>query len=311
MTRRRAKKTARTSKPKTVHVTRAGQLQLTGPRFFVAPRLNGSHNLCMATSGPTAIMPSVPPAHQGRKLSWERPPENIWRAPLVPAALALTAGIVLDRYAAIPLPVSALVFLVSLVAWLMARVKPSSGLPLIYLAVAVSALGAAYHHWQRDWFASDDIGVFASPDARPIRLRGVLLDETTIVWKRQHDPLRSIPRNETTRVPLQVTELQTGDDWLAVSGRVQLVVAGQLAGKHVGDVIEVTGQLRAPIGPENPGGFDHAAYLRDQGIRAQLIVRKTTDAVTRLEDGSAWSPARWLALLRGWAQRTLQQHVPE
>src|SRR5712692_10574295 len=34
--------------------------------------------------------------------------ENVLRAPLVPFALAITAGIVLDRYAAIPLPISLL-----------------------------------------------------------------------------------------------------------------------------------------------------------------------------------------------------------
>jgi hypothetical protein len=34
--------------------------------------------------------------------------DSIWRAPLVPAALAYTAGIVLDRYAVVPFAASLL-----------------------------------------------------------------------------------------------------------------------------------------------------------------------------------------------------------
>lgn len=258
----------------------------------------------------TVTAPTAVP-HDWKRPFREQPSESVWRAPLAPLALAVSLGIILDRYAAIPLPVSGLVFVVALVAWMASRLGHSSGLPLVYLAVAVAALAAAYHHWQRDWYAADDIGNFVSSSPRPARLRGILLDEPTIVWQRRIDPLRSIPRNESTRVGLQVTDVQTDGDWLPVSGRVQLLVAGQLSGKHVGDGVEVVGQLRVPTEPANPGEFDYAEYLRDQGIRAEMVVRKTTDAVTRVEEGSAWSLARELAIVRGWAQRTLQQDVPE
>ena len=49
---------------------------------------------------------------------------SIWRAPLVPAALAVTAGIVVDRYAAVPVTVSLLVAAVALAALVCVRAGP-------------------------------------------------------------------------------------------------------------------------------------------------------------------------------------------
>src|SRR5262245_45184490 len=46
---------------------------------------------------------STRPVAGGRLVGF---PESVWQAPLVPAALALTAGIVADRYFAIPLSFS-------------------------------------------------------------------------------------------------------------------------------------------------------------------------------------------------------------
>src|SRR5215469_3849833 len=104
---------------------------------------------------PLAPAPLLTPAPSGQyRLPWA---DSVWRAPLVPVALALTAGIVLDRYAEIPLAVS----LTAAVAFLAAAAAACAGrnlpLPLLYLAGTVAALGAAYHHWHRHSFADDDL----------------------------------------------------------------------------------------------------------------------------------------------------------
>src|SRR5579884_4176989 len=85
-------------------------------------------------------------------------PGNIWRAPLVPVALAATAGIVADRYLALPLVGSLLGVVVGLVAWGIGFACRQRGLPLVYLALAVASLLAAYHHLRHDVYAADDIG---------------------------------------------------------------------------------------------------------------------------------------------------------
>src|SRR5215831_13352267 len=86
---------------------------------------------------------------------------NIWRAPLVPVALAATAGIVADRYLGVPLAVSLITATVCLAFWAISRTDRRPALPLAYLFGAVAALAATYHHWHREFYPPDDIGNFA------------------------------------------------------------------------------------------------------------------------------------------------------
>jgi hypothetical protein len=127
----------------------------------------------------------------------QRPNASIWQAPLVPVGLALTGGIIVDRYAEVPIGFSLAVILAGLIAWAVMgagalKVRAVAGQPhhpttspphplaLIYLAISLTALGAAYHHWQRDVYAADDIGNFATGEPRPVRLRGVIVEEPEI-----------------------------------------------------------------------------------------------------------------------------------
>src|SRR5262249_62017906 len=93
-----------------------------------------------------------------------RSPASVWQAPLMPAALAVTAGIVADRYARVPLAFGLACLIVSLAAWFITRSSKRPGLPLIYLSIAGISLGAAYHHWYRDSYPPDDIGCFATDE---------------------------------------------------------------------------------------------------------------------------------------------------
>ncbi len=236
--------------------------------------------------------------------------DSIWRAPLVPVALAATAGIVLDRYFSLPLAGSLVAVVAALGAWVTARTGQRPGLGLVYLLIAGLALAAAYHHWWRDAYPADDIGEFAAIQAQPARLRGVLAEEPAISWQPVNDPLRSVPRSDPTLAVLQASEFHDGTDWRPVSGRVRLVVAGHLEGLHIGDEVEAVGRLRMPQGPFNPGEFDFEEQLRDQRIRAVLVVQKTTDGVTLLRESWPHSFGGWLAVLRGWGQRRLQEALP-
>jgi hypothetical protein len=69
-------------------------------------------------------------------------PQSIWRAPLVPVALAVTAGIVFDRCASPPLLISVAAAAGGLTAWLCSAAGSRTGLPLVYLALAGVAFGA-------------------------------------------------------------------------------------------------------------------------------------------------------------------------
>src|SRR4029077_13247494 len=173
---------------------------------------------------------------------------SIWQAPLVPVTLAATAGIVFDRYHGLPLLVSLLAALVALIAWTVTRLGPNRGLDLVYLGLCSMALGAAYHHAHRNLYRQDDIGCFATAEQVPAQVRGILEEEPAIVWQTPHNPLRSFDTTESTRAVLRVTQLKQEDEWMLVSGRAQLIVAGQLHDLHVGDELEVVGRWVSLVG---------------------------------------------------------------
>ncbi|MBL8798959.1 MAG: ComEC/Rec2 family competence protein [Planctomycetia bacterium] len=235
---------------------------------------------------------------------------GIGRAPLVPIAVAFTAGVVLDRLGDVPFVLSLVAVVAFLAAWAISRQGRPAGLPVAYLLGAVLALGAAYHHGHRDLFRADDIGNLAHAEARPARLRGVLVAEPVFHRQPSADPLRAMPRPSSSVGVLQVTAYQTTEAWVPVSGRVRLVVEGPLFAFHAGDELEAVGRLSAPHGPANPGEADLAAPLRDRRIRAVLLVDQTSAAVMRLGAGWTTSLTGWLGVVRGWGQRQLAAALP-
>lgn len=245
-----------------------------------------------------------------RPLPLDRPPyaDRIWQAPLVPVALAATAGIVLDRFASVPLGISLVAAAGFLTAWAMVRTGRQRGLALAYLLGAVAALGAAYHDCYRNSYPADDIGRFADEQPRLARLSGMVADEPITV-RQPDEPLRSRPRSDSTHAVLEVTGIKDGQRWLPASGKVRLEASIPLTQLHAGDRIKITGFLMAPQGPANPGEFDFRSYLLDSRIRAVLIVRKSPDAIT-VEDWSL-TLAGLLAGIRGWGQRQLEDNLPE
>jgi competence protein ComEC len=240
----------------------------------------------------------------------------------VPAALALTAGIVLDRYAGIPMPISVVAFVAALCAWFATCTGQQRYLSLIYLAVTIAAFGVGYHHWFRDFYSEDDIGQYAPDEPRPVKLRGIIAEEPFRSLQRKGDPLKSFPRPDPIVTVIEVSHLHDRHGWIPVSGQAQLVVVAKTpdASKrdqitvHVGDEVEVVGRIIRPQPPANPGEFDYASALRDQQILAIVSIAKTEDAPEGLRliaQGTPWSPKRALAIIRGWGTVTLQEALPE
>jgi competence protein ComEC len=253
-----------------------------------------------------ASMATIPPATVPPP---SLPGDSIWRAPLVPAALAITAGVVLDRYAAIPVAVSLGLAAVSLVAWGIARFGRSAGLALIYLTLAGVGFGAALYHARREESAPNDLANLAPPDPLPVQVRGVL-DEEPHRISAISDPLRSTEQAEHTTTVLLATHLRDGDEWKEVTGLVLLSAAGSLPELHIGDEVEVTGRLSQLSPPSNPGEFDVAGLMRDQGVHCRLEARKTPAGVARLRRGWTMSWSGWLGVVRDRGQRELARSLP-
>jgi competence protein ComEC len=167
-----------------------------------------------------------------------------------------------------------------------------------------------WHHYRCDVFADNDIGRLAPTIPHPVQLRGVIEEEPLRKPGHPAEALRSIDRTESVSAVLRVTEVNQQENWVPLFGRVRLVLAGPVPALHVGDGVEVAGRLSAVESPANPGEFDQAAYLRDKGVRAQVVVRKTPDGMTRLERGWPTSPIGCLMAIRGWGQEVLAEALP-
>src|SRR5262245_34820151 len=180
--------------------------------------------------------------------------ELIAESPLVPVAIAVTLGLIADRYLGVP-AIAELAFLaVGLIAAVaLARRRPALTSPALWCVAA--ALAALYHHSYRNVYAEDDIGNLASETPKLVRLRGVLAEEPTRVRRPRPDGLATILRPDPTRTVLEVNAIRGEDGWLEVSGKAHVTVDGPLADYHLGDDVEVLGWLEAPQGPANPGGF--------------------------------------------------------
>ncbi|MBX9624806.1 MAG: ComEC/Rec2 family competence protein [Gemmataceae bacterium] len=241
------------------------------------------------------------------------PPDPAWkefaRAPLVPVALAVTVGLVADRYGGLPLGAEVLAAVGGLVGWVAAQVYRRDG-AAVWLWLAAAGLAALYHHDHRHGFGPDDIGHAAPDRPAPAHVRGTLDEEPTRPPPPRPDPLVAIPKVETTSTVLAVSELLTPAGWKPCSGRVRLTVEGRLDGLHHGDLVQVVGRLGRPHGPSNPGEVDHAGRLRDQRITAELRVKRSADGAVRLEEGWRASLFGWLAAARGWGSRVFAESLP-
>ena len=231
--------------------------------------------------------------------------QPIWSAPLVPVALAMTLGIVLDRFWIVPLPASLGVALLCVIAWLIFTNTPQKWLALFYLWGGVAGLSAAYHHWQRYHIETTDISHLASYDTQPIRLRRTL-QSAPISQAAQSGPLRSFPTLDTTRFVLRVTQRQdlATRSWADATGLVQVTLIGHASDITVDDEVELLGKLALPAEAMNPGAFDYTSFLRDQGITATFTVKDANELILR-QRGWPTSLFGVLAVVRGWGQRTL------
>jgi competence protein ComEC len=254
---------------------------------------------------PDAITPGIRRPVQEAGIRTVSP--GMRQAPLVPMAVAGTLGIIIDRAANVPLEFSLALAFLSLLAWAIVRRSGRAGGPLIYLGLACMGLGTAYHHIWQHAYEADDIANFATTQAKPIRVRGVLLEEPVIYWQEPDNPLRSIPHPDPTLATLRTTEVAQRRGWITASGLLGLRIGMPLGDIHVGDHVEVVGRIESPRMPANPGEHDFAADLGDHRIRAILEVAKTSEAVQLLDLSPSFQIQRLLMRVRGWGQRTLAQ----
>ncbi len=238
-------------------------------------------------------------------------PLGFWSAPLVPIALALTAGIVTDRIFVVAMTTSLIAGFVCAIAFLVAATRRHTLLALTALWLSLAAIGCAVHYWNRHYLPADDLGRLVAGEPHIARLRGVV-HSAPIAFPEQADALRTQPVKPTVRFSLRVTHIQylTERVWKRCSGVTQVTLqrgTGEI-GFAAGDEIEILGRLALPGQAMNPGEFDYADFLRVQGITTTLTALDyaETQLVRR-----GWPTSPWglLAVVRAWGQASLRENM--
>jgi competence protein ComEC len=235
---------------------------------------------------------------------------SVWQAPLVPLALAVTAGILVDRVYDVPPAFSLIAAAASLLLFAIHALGPQALLRLLYLWMGFVALGAAYHHVRRHGRDADDVRYLATEVGQPARLRGVIDSPPMLSKEVDRDPLRSFARKDTTRYVLSVSAVfdPASGAWRSASGLVRVSAVGNVGDVSAGNAIEIVGRLARPEPPANPGEFDYAAYLSDREISATLATRDV-GSVTILERAGR-PPSAWPSVVRAWGQNVLINTLP-
>src|SRR3972149_1317749 len=139
--------------------------------------------------------------------------------PLVVVAIALAAGIALDRFggAAIDGARFAVQWCCAascLAAWWWAWRGRHPATAAWLLLVAVALRGVAWHDLRWNLLPCDDVGRYAELDAVPACATATVLTAPEILPAPRPTPLRAIPGGERSRAEVRVTGIRDGTTWL-------------------------------------------------------------------------------------------------
>lgn len=232
--------------------------------------------------------------------TWHRSP-----APLLPAAVGLIVGIIIDNAVGLPLVCEIVAVLLSGVA--VAVFHRHRLIVPLAVAVVAMALGAAMHDRAYRRVAADHILRCTSDEPTLACLTGVLLGDP-VVYDRSGGHFASwIYGRRRTTFLVDAERIMSPDGPVDVSGEVRVYVKEPVMDLRSGDRVRLIGEIYRPFGPSNPGQFDWALRSRRQGIWTAMSC-KLAASVTRI-DTSVRRKASLRRRLRDVLRRWLRQDV--
>jgi competence protein ComEC len=227
---------------------------------------------------------------------------RLLRAPLVPVAAALVAGIVAGRY--VPLPagvwgVGGAAALGAAAAMVLRRRLHKSPGPTgrdwtpgpaaaACLAACVLCLGAA---WARLAAASVDDGdlvTYSPPRGRSLAtVRGQVVTAPHIYHPSPAVRFGYCPQPRTAFV-MRAREIRTSGGWRPASGLARVTIRQADDRLRAGQDVELMGWLRRPAPPANPGQFDRAAAAVRTRVLSEIDVAASDGVTIRRGARQAW-----------------------
>ena len=264
------------------------------------------------------------------------------RTPLLPIAVSLATGILLDHLltsggigAAVAIAV-----LIAMVVTVWGRrwdvggpvLRIFSGgalLPPLWLCVAVMAIGGVRHALDRHTYDAGRLSVAAAGGFVPAAGAPQPPFPTTVVGRVASHPIEHPRRSRLpqpgrsevqTRMVVNVSGIRSGASMRPAATRLRVHVDAPVQslvfGGHplsIGDEIQLYGKVRLPDRPGNPGGFDAARFHRRRGTHGTMTVRRAGDVVMVRRASTLAAVRRPLSILSSLSdhgQRVLRDHCP-
>ncbi len=189
----------------------------------------------------------------------------MWLAgrPMVPAALAFLAGILLHDL----LPAATLAYLIAAIGCVAGSLLARRALVRsLLMVVAFVFAGTAAAQLARYHYPPDHVARYAGDTPRLARLEGRLVGKPQLAGH----PEGGRPRPPKMTGMLAVERVQTWDGWASSSGTVLLQIRDPDPRLTDGDRVRILGWLERPGRAMNPGQFDFAAYYRGRRVPGSL-----------------------------------------
>ena len=226
--------------------------------------------------------------------------------PLIVVLIAVSCGIVVDRYSPFSVRTWLMLAVICVVIWHRQKAHPTRA--AIILLVATAALGGAWHHQHWYEFATNDLGSRALVEPQSVVMEGIVWSKPQRMPAPPPNPMRAIEVGDRSRLDLQVLRIRDGRDWQDVSGSTTVIVQGHLFDLFSGDRVRICGQLAAPSPAQNPGDFDFAEFCR--GNRVLSIVRcDSPQSIEVIERGQPWQLSRWIDAIRTAGEHSLWRFI--
>lgn len=221
----------------------------------------------------------------------------------MPVALAVIAGIIVDRHAGDLGTRGAWALLAMGLALLAVVVRRWPRISRPAFLTALMALAAGWHHHRWSDLPPNDLARLVDETPRPAWLEGAFLRQPEFHTPDRHDD------TGYSQTVIAITAVRDGKSWRAVSGRARVTIAGNAAHLPAGTLLRAAGMLASIAGPTNPGEADFRDSLRSEGVRLRLSIGDL-DSIQVVPDRPIWHGRRWLESARSWAHDRLTGQFP-
>jgi len=222
-------------------------------------------------------------------------------APLLPWAIGLVLGIVLDCMVPIQPTLAVVVLVAGALLWL--RRGPAYTRTVGAAVLVAAGTGALLHDRAIRTVAPDNIVNYCAPRARIARVRGVVATRP-VHYRRGYEPFSPwLFQQDRTAFILDVDGVETTQGWAPASGQVRVTIKQPALAVRAADRVAVFGWLYRPGPPRNPGQFDWSRYNARRGIRAGITCDGPRNV--RIETDAPPAAQRWLTGMRRVVRRML------